>query len=78
PGPGGASPSPRPTPPPEIRERIETLRAFVSCSYVTTLRTPAAKAKGISQTLGFGYLPGVGVFIVLPPELGTGGGSVKQ
>jgi hypothetical protein len=42
------------------------------------VRTPDAKAKGITQTNGFGYLPGLGFFIVLPPDLGTGGGSVKQ
>lgn len=77
---GGADASPRPRPSlsPEQRDRFETLRAFTSCSYVTTLHAPDAKAKGITQATGFGYFPGVGLYIVLPPDLGTGGGSVKQ
>ena len=75
-----ANPSPRPRPSiaPEVRDRIDSIRAFTGCSYVTVIRTPDAKAKGIVQTTGFGYLPHAGFFIVLPPDLGTGGGSVKQ
>ena len=75
---GNPAPRPRPSLSPELRDRFETLRAFTGCSYVSVVRTPAAKAKGITQTSGFGYLPGLGFFIVLPPDLGTGGGSVKQ
>jgi len=72
------SPRPRPSLSPEQRDRFDTIRAFTGCSYVSVVRTPDAKAKGITQTTGFGYLPGLGFFIVLPPDLGTGGGSVKQ
>lgn len=74
----GASPQPRPSPPPEIRERLEAFRAFVGCAYVTALKSSEAKAKGIDVNgPSFGYSPQFGLFFVQPPDLGTGGGSVK-
>jgi hypothetical protein len=62
----------------------------VACSYGTVWTAAEAKAKGFDvpppgapgtggRRGGFiHYAPSPGIFIVRPPELGTGGGSVKQ
>jgi len=72
------SPQPRPSMAPEIRARLDAFRAFVGCAYITALKAPDAKAKGIDiNGPSFGYAPQIGLFFVQPPDLGTGGGSVK-
>jgi hypothetical protein len=84
--------APRPafSPSPELIAALKPFRAFTACSYGTVWTTAEAKAKGFDvpppgapgtggRRGGFlHYAPAPGVFIVRPPELGTGGGSVKQ
>lgn len=77
--PASSAPNPRPSISPETRARLEAFRAFIGCAYITALKSPEAKAKNITVNgPAFGYSPQVGFFFVQPPELGTGGGSVKQ
>jgi hypothetical protein len=64
---------------PEVRAQLQAYRAFLGCSYVTSLAAPDAKAKGIDTARPFfGYSPTIGFFFVRPPQLQQGGGSVKQ
>lgn len=59
---------------------VQTFRAFLGCSYLTALTTDEAKAKGVVQERGRGpgmfYAPGTGLFVVRPPTLPAGGGSL--
>jgi hypothetical protein len=52
----------------------------LGCSYLTALSTDEAKAKGIETTQrgrpGMYYAPGTGLFVVRPPQLPAGGGSL--
>ena len=88
-----ASSSPRPafSPSPELIAAIRPFRALTACSYGTVWTTTEAKAHGFDVAPPGGpatagarrggfihYAPSPGIFIVRPPELGTGGGSVKQ
>ena len=74
----GQQPSPGATRSPEVQKRINTIRSFASCSYITALKHEDAVAKGFTYAQpGFGYAPGLGLFFAQPPALGTGGGSVK-
>jgi hypothetical protein len=78
------------TPSPELIAALKPFRALVACSYGTVWTAAEAKAKGFDvpppgapgtggRRGGFiHYAPSPGIFIVRPPELGTGGGSVKQ
>ncbi len=76
---GAAPAAPRATPSPEVQKLFAAYRAFIGCTYVTALDAPAAKARGIDTARpSFGYAPTIGFFFVRPPELGSGGGSVKQ
>ena len=84
--------TPRPTftPSPELIAALKPFRALAACSYGTVWTAADAKAHGFDiappGTPGAGrgrggfihYAPAPGLFIVRPPELGTGGGSVKQ
>jgi hypothetical protein len=38
--------------------------------------SPAPGRRGLGSP--FNYAPGIGIFVVRPPDLGTGGGSVRQ
>ncbi len=87
PGENGGAPAPGASPgagcppqlTPEERTAFQAYRAFLGCAYVTSLPAPEAKAKGIDTARpSFGYSPTIGFFFVRPPQLGTGGGSVKQ
>jgi hypothetical protein len=78
------------TPSPELIAALKPFRAFTACSYGTVWTAAEAKDKGFDvpppgapaangRRGGFlHYAPSPGVFIVRPPQLGTGGGSVKQ
>jgi hypothetical protein len=91
-GPSAAD-EPRPvfTPSPALLAALMPFRALTACSYGTVWSTAEAKAHGLDiappgapgtaggRRGGFiHYAPDPGIFIVRPPELGTGGGSVKQ
>jgi cellobiose-specific phosphotransferase system component IIB len=80
---GGAAgqngePNPQRTPSPDQL----AFRGFISCSYVTVLSSSDAKAKGIVPATtgrpGLYYVPTIGITFVRPPELPTGGGSLKK
>jgi hypothetical protein len=75
------SPGPRPSPNAAVRAAFEKFRATLSCSYFTALTQADAKSDGFTAftgRLGLGYAPKIGLFAVRPPELGTGGGSLKH
>jgi hypothetical protein len=78
------SPGPRPTANPVFRAAFEKFRATISCAYFSVLTQDDAKAKGFAEFRGratLAYAPGIGLFAVrppAPPQLGTGGGSVKK
>ena len=77
----GARPNPQRSASPEVRTAFARFRSTLGCSYFSALTQPEAKAKGFASFTGrngLGYAPGVGLFAVRPPELQTGGGSVKQ
>ncbi|MFN2459483.1 MAG: carboxypeptidase regulatory-like domain-containing protein [Candidatus Velthaea sp.] len=76
-----ASPGPRGTPNPEFRAAFEKFRATISCTYFSALTQDDVKAKGFTEFTGrnaLGYAPGIGLFAVRAPELGSGGGSLKK
>jgi hypothetical protein len=59
--------------------RIRAIRAFLGCAYISALTTDQARAKGLTappRGPAIYYAPGVGLFVVRPPELPPGGGSV--
>jgi len=75
------SPGPRPTANPALRAAFEKFRATISCAYFSALTQDDVTAKGFGEFRGrnaLGYAPGIGLFAVRAPELGTGGGSVKK
>ena len=60
---------------------FKAFRGFSSCTYVTVLSSSDAKAEGIDTTTRgprLLYVPTIGFVFVRPPELPTGGGSLKQ
>jgi hypothetical protein len=84
-GPPGAGPIIVQSQPPPQRPRaqpnpaFQAFRAFLGCSYLTALATDAAQAKGIVVQRGrpaVYYAPGTGLFVVRPPQLPQGGGSL--
>ncbi|HXP94848.1 MAG TPA: TonB-dependent receptor [Candidatus Binatia bacterium] len=59
--------------------RFRALRAFVGCAYVAALSTEEARAKGVAAPArgpALYYAPGTGLFVVRPPQLPQGGGSL--
>jgi hypothetical protein len=75
------SPGPRPTQNPVTVAAFQKFRATISCAYFSVLTQDDAKAKGFAEFRGrasLAYAPGIGLFAVRPPELGTGGGSLKK
>lgn len=69
------------TPSHEFRSAIARFRSVLGCAYFSVLTQPEAKAKGYAVFTGrngLGYAPQIGLFAVRAPELGTGGGSLKQ
>jgi hypothetical protein len=64
-------------PPPQARRFMSLLR----CAYVTALTQEDAKAKGIEIPAngrpGIYYAPAIGIVVVRPKELPSGGGSLK-
>jgi hypothetical protein len=65
-------------PPAQVRRFMSLLR----CAYVTALTQDDAKAKGIEIPAngrpGIYYAPGIGIVVVRPKELPSGGGSLKS
>jgi hypothetical protein len=60
---------------------FEKFRATLSCSYFSVLTQAEAKSDGFTAFIGrngLGYAPNIGLFAVRAPQLGTGGGSLKQ
>jgi hypothetical protein len=64
-------------PPPQVRR----LGGLMRCAYVTALSQDEAKAKGIEPAAngrpGLYYAPTIGIVVVRPKELPSGGGSLK-
>ena len=56
--------------------------SLLRCAYVTALTQDDAKAKGIEIPAngrpGIYYAPGIGIVVVRPKELPSGGGSLKS
>jgi hypothetical protein len=76
-----ATPGPRPSISPEVRATFAKFRATISCTYFSAMTQADATAKGYTAftgRVGLGYAPGIGLFAVRAPELGTGGGSLKK
>jgi hypothetical protein len=65
-------------PPAQVRRFFSLLR----CAYVTALTQDDAKSKGIEVPAngrpGIYYAPGIGIVVVRPKELPSGGGSLKS
>ena len=87
--PPSGAPRPAFSPSPELIAALKPFRALAACAYGTVWTASEAKSNGfdVAPPSGPGtgrrggfihYAPSPGVFIVRPPELGTGGGSVKQ
>ncbi|GAC1540452.1 MAG: hypothetical protein NVS2B17_16730 [Candidatus Velthaea sp.] len=80
-GPGeGPRPNPQRSLSPEQRIAFTRFRSTFGCAYFSALTQPVAKAKGFTSftgRIGLGYAPDIGLFAVRPPELQSGGGSVK-
>ncbi len=59
--------------------QFQVFRAFLGCAYLTALSSDEAQAKGIIVQRGrpaVYYAPGTGLFVVRPPQLPQGGGSL--
>lgn len=74
---GAAGGSSAERPPAQVRRFMSLVR----CAYVTALTQEDAKAKGIETPAtgrpGIVYAPGIGIVVVRPKELPSGGGSLK-